>query len=229
MLSGISLSADRPAAGSLAHRGPAAYLSRSWRRLLLFGAGNGIVLRHADDGRARRCGPAGCRSRLRAGQRQSAARRRPGRRGAGDRVRLGQQVRHRPSGCGCQPVDAAEHAFVYGADHAFVASIFFLVAALVLVAAVVRAPKPAPASRNSEDRYLRRHLRRHATAPLVNHTPQLRKSAAVEWQPVEILEPSVSAIGDIGESAANGTVGTPSRLPRLTKSSALKSPPLRPQ
>jgi EmrB/QacA subfamily drug resistance transporter len=40
------------------------------------------------------------------------------------------------------PVAQLNHVFVYGADHAFVASTLFLVAAIVLVATVVRAPKP---------------------------------------------------------------------------------------
>ena len=41
------------------------------------------------------------------------------------------------------PLAQLNHVFVYGADHAFVASTLFLLAAIVLVAAVVRAPKPA--------------------------------------------------------------------------------------
>ncbi len=43
---------------------------------------------------------------------------------------------------GASPLAQLNHVFVYGADHAFVASTLFLVAAIVLVATVVRAPKP---------------------------------------------------------------------------------------
>ena len=43
---------------------------------------------------------------------------------------------------GANPLAQLNHVFVYGADHAFVAATLFLVAAIVLVAVVVRSPKP---------------------------------------------------------------------------------------
>jgi hypothetical protein len=46
---------------------------------------------------------------------------------------------------GANPLAQLNHVFVYGADHAFVAATLFLVAAIVLVAAAVRSPKPTAA------------------------------------------------------------------------------------
>ena len=46
---------------------------------------------------------------------------------------------------GANPLAQLNHVFVYGADHAFVAATLFLVAAIVLVAVVVRSPKPTAA------------------------------------------------------------------------------------
>jgi EmrB/QacA subfamily drug resistance transporter len=45
---------------------------------------------------------------------------------------------------GASAISQANHAFVYGADRAFVASTLFLVAAIALVAVAVRAPRAAP-------------------------------------------------------------------------------------
>jgi len=46
---------------------------------------------------------------------------------------------------GANPLAQLNHVFVYGADHPFVAATLFLVAAIVLVAVVVRSPKPTAA------------------------------------------------------------------------------------
>jgi len=46
---------------------------------------------------------------------------------------------------GANPLAQLNHVFVYGADHAFVAATLFLVAAIVLVAVVVRSPNPTAA------------------------------------------------------------------------------------
>ncbi len=42
---------------------------------------------------------------------------------------------------GLDPIGQAHHAFVYGVDHAFVGSVLFLLAALALLAGVVRSPR----------------------------------------------------------------------------------------
>ena len=101
-------------------------------------------VRAADLGRARRCGPAGRRRRVRSGNVMQQV---GGALGLAVLVTVfGSASKYAASHpvSGANPLAQLNHVFVYGADHAFVASTLFLVAALVLIATVVRAPKPTP-------------------------------------------------------------------------------------
>jgi EmrB/QacA subfamily drug resistance transporter len=58
---------------------------------------------------------------------------------------FGSYAKHAGVLSGASPAQQAAHVFVYGADHAFLASAMFLAVAFVLVAAAVKAPRLQPA------------------------------------------------------------------------------------